>query len=185
MQYLQRYIDFLDLNLKSIQMDELFIETLDDEQKCKFSVITMNSLLDQLSFYWVNLPLRVEEYEKYNTLSPEYLTLKKQYTQLSINAWIIAKNKYDTCHLDILPILYFYSRDCDTCTLQGEELDRVRENAKDKKIIVFTIDVNSDEPMVRNVKIFYNITSVPALVVNNEAIQGRVFTQKEIDQRLQ
>jgi hypothetical protein len=178
---LQRYINFLELNLKSIQFDQIFLETLDETQKCNFSSITMNSLLTQLDAYRVNLPFRLEEYEKGNTLSVEYLELKKQYNELSINAWIILKNKYHICDTEILPILYFYSRDCDSCIRQGEELDKLQQDTSlTKRFMVFTIDYTSEQPMVKNVREFYRIKSLPALVIDNAVLQGRVFAKERI-----
>jgi len=88
---LENYIEFLDTNLKSMQLEETFAETLTPEEKCDFFQISLNELVGQLGYYWDRLPYRLEEYEKNNILTDEYILLKEQYTHLSIRIWILAK----------------------------------------------------------------------------------------------
>lgn len=176
------YVESLERNLKNTQLDQIFIDTLDDDIKCDFSTITTNSLLDQLGFYWENLPFRIEAYEKNNVLSEEYLKLKEQYTQLSIRAWVIANKNYHSCKSGFIPLLYFYTKNCSNCISQGEELDLLQSNNTElkQKIVVFTVDMDSEEITIKNLKEFYNITSTPALIVNNKVLQGRLFSKQEI-----
>jgi hypothetical protein len=139
-------------------------------------------LVSQLGYYWNKLPFRLEEYEKNNSLSQDYIVLKKQYTDLSIRTWILAKNRYDKCNVDLVHGLYFYSSDCQYCIQQGEQLDElyklVISNGGD--MILFTIDFNSSDPIIENLKIYYDIKSTPAIIINNNVLQGRLFTAAEM-----
>ena len=182
LEVLQSYIDFLDKNLKSMQLDQTFSETLTEEEKCKFSTISLNALFKQLRFYWDRLPYRIEEYERYNELSDEYNLLKQQYAHVSIRTWILARNQYENCNANIVHGLYFYSADCEECIRQGEQLEKLNEKVRDQgmEIIMFPIDFYLEEPVVKNLKTFYGITETPAIIVNDEVFQGRLFKADEL-----
>jgi hypothetical protein len=183
MKYLQNYIDFLDKNVKSMQLEETFAETLTPAQMCNFSTISMNGLISQLSYYWERLPFRIEEYEKITpNPSEEYLVLKQEYTDLSIRTWILARKLYKTCNTNVIYGLYFYSTNCSNCVEQGEQIDRLNAMVKQKgaDIIMFPIDFQSNNILIRNLKQFYSISSVPALIINDKVYQGRLFTAEEL-----
>lgn len=174
--FLIDYVDSLDGELQSLQLQEKFIDSLDEDYKCEFSDAYFSELNPELEYYWNILPQRLEEYESNNEETEEYLALKKEYTKASIRAWITTKNNYNKCNTRIVPILYFYSKDCAICVRQGEELDELRQllNEAGKDILVFTVDYNYDEPALNLIKTYYNITSVPAIVVNEKVLQGDI-----------
>ncbi len=182
LELLQNYIDFLDSNLKDMQLEQTFVETLSNEEMCSFSAISLNELFTQLSYYWSRLPYRIEEYEKYNELSEEYKTLKKQYAHVSIRTWILAKSQYEKCNIDLVHGLYFYSADCMECIKQGEQLDILGKNIKQRgrEIIMFPIDFHMKEPTLENLKKYYGIKSTPAIIINDKVMQGRLFTASEL-----
>ena len=182
LELLKTYIDFLDNNLKDMQLEQTFIETLNKDQMCNFSKISFNELFTQLSYYWSKLPYRIEEYERYNKLSQDYNLLKKEYAHVSIRTWILARNQYLECNTNLVHGLYFYSADCEECVKQGEQLDVLGNKIKQqgKEMIMFPIDFYMKEPIVENLKKYYGITSVPAIIINDNVMQGRLFTSAEI-----
>jgi len=179
---LGNYIEFLDTNLKSMQLEETFAETLTSEERCDFFQISLNELVGQLGYYWDRLPYRLEEFEKNNILTDEYKLLKEQYTHLSIRIWILAKNQFDKCDSDIVHGLHFYSADCENCVEQGEQLDELNLKvlAAGSDIIMFPIDFNSEDTIIKNLKKFYSINSTPAVIINNKVHQGRLFKTDEL-----
>jgi len=184
---LREYITFLDGNLQSMQLEQTFMETLDHEKRCNFSKIAMEYLFKELNYYWSLLPYRIEEYEKNTELTVDYLTLKQQYTQLAIRAWVLAKSSYETCNSTMVHGLHFYSTDCETCTSQGEQLDTfslyLRES--DIDVVLFTLDINSEEPIVKVILEFYGINQTPAILLNDKLYQGRIFSSFELIQGLE
>jgi len=182
LEVLQNYIHFLDNNLKNMQLEETFSDTLTEENMCTFSIISLNELFNQISYYWSRLPFRIEEYEKYNELSEEYKLLKRQYAHLSIRTWILAKNQYERCNANLVHGLYFYSADCENCIEQGEELDELNKQvrAKGKDIVMFPIDFYLNETIVKNLKKYYGINTTPAIIVNDKVFQGRLFNSEEL-----
>ena len=122
---LQRYVNFLDTNLKNMQLEQTFTESLTEEEMCSFSIISINELFNQLSYYWDRLPYRIEEYERYNEPVEEYNLLKQQFEHLAIRTWIRSRSQHEKCNIDLVHGLYFYSADCEECIKQGEQLDKL------------------------------------------------------------
>ncbi|MBL7056119.1 hypothetical protein ISS07_04360 [Candidatus Woesearchaeota archaeon] len=182
LQELEEYISFLDNNLRDMQLQQTFIDTLTEKQQCDFSRISFNELISKLGFYWEKLPYRIEEYEKYNVPSEEYTTLKEQYSQLSIQIWSLAKKLNEQCNIDLVHGLHFYSGECEQCIEQGVQLDELNRNILEqgKEIIMFPVDFNSKNSVIKNLKKYYEINTTPALIVNNEVFQGNLFSAEEI-----
>ncbi|MBR9690664.1 hypothetical protein GOV08_03185 [Candidatus Woesearchaeota archaeon] len=179
---MRSYISFLESNLNSIQLEQIFVETLEHDQMCEFSSISLNNLVEQLRFYWQRLPFRIEEYEKNNRQTEEYKLLKQQYTQISLRTWIIARSLQQKCDTDLVHGLYFYNADCDLCITQGEELDKLKRTL-DKKgtdVLIFTIDFDSKEPLVGYLRDYYRLNSTPSVVINDEVFTGKVFASQEL-----
>jgi len=179
---LKEYLSFLDTNLKTLQLEEIFIGTLDDDRRCKFSSISVNHMIEALQEYRDVLPFRIEEYERNNPLSDNYLELKKEYNELSLWTWMLSRNLQKRCNSTVVQGLYFYSTDCDECVMQGEELDIVTQNvtSQDRKIMLFTIDKNSDNVIVELILELYSINQTPAIIINDDVYQGRLFSSEEL-----
>lgn len=182
---LQTYVDFLDTNSKSLQLEQLFIETLNQEQMCQFLSISLNEISEQLGYFWDKLPARIEEYERNNKPTEEYLTLKDQYAIVSIRTWLIAKTQFDKCNTSIVQGLYFYSRDCTKCVEQGKEIDRLNNKvmSSGKDLILFPLDINSNQTIIKNLKKYYKINSTPAIILNDKVFQGKLFNAEELLQK--
>ena len=179
---LQTYVEFLDTNLKNMQLEQTFTETLNHDEMCKFSSISMNELVNQLGFYWSKLPFRLEEYEKNNKVTDEYLLLKDQYSHLSIRTWMLAKSQYERCSVNVVHGLFFYSANCDMCVDQGRQIDSLNKKISSggSSLIMFPVDFNSKQMIVRSLKGYYSINSTPAIIINDKVFQGRLFTSEEL-----
>jgi uncharacterized membrane protein len=180
--FLVGYVDTLEKELTSIQLQESFVNSLDEDQRCDFAETYFSQVGEQLTYYWNILPSRLESYEQERELSTWYLQLKDDYTKLSLKGWMIARDNYAKCGGNTIPVLYFYSVNCSECIAQGEVLDRVREELREeeKEVIVFTIDYNQEEQSLPLIKEYYELESVPAMVIKEKVLQGRLFSQEEI-----
>ena len=176
------YVQSLDSDLQSIQIEELFVKSLTENDTCKFADVYFAQINQNLNQFWKILPARLEEYEQSTTPSKDYLDLKRQYTKLSLRAWIIAKENYDKCNTGVVPVLYLYSANCPDCVKQGEALDNVKQflSIQNTSLIVFTVDFDYNEAALDLVKKYYAIEKVPALIVDGNLLQGRLFSENEI-----
>ncbi len=175
--FLTAYVGGLEDALGAIQLEQGFLESLDENETCSFSALSMDDLVAQLSYYWDSLPARVEAYESGRNLSDEYLAIKRDYTRLSLRAWSIARNTYRSCRNDMVPVLYFYAPACEACVEQGENLDELRSllSVRGQEPMVFTVDMTADESFIRLLRQYYEVRSPPAVIINDRVFQGRSF----------
>ncbi len=174
--FLKDYIDSSALDLKNILLLQFFMDNI--EESCQFSELYLSNLHSQLEPYWQRLPSRLEAYEKDNSESEEYITLKREYIRLSLRIWLIAWDHYKKCDDPaFVPILYFYSKDCETCVEQGEILDSFKEQLelRNKSVVVFSIDESFEDDTVYLLKQYYGLTKFPAVILNNKIFQQDII----------
>ncbi len=182
--FLVGYVETLEEELRSLQIQEAFVDSLGEERRCELAESYFAQVAEQLNYYWSVFPTRLEAFERERELSPEYLRLKEEYTRLSLRAWIVARENAERCGSETVPVLYFYSRDCAGCVAQGEVLDGVKEALDERNItlVAFTLDLEQEEPSMALIRRHYNITEVPALLIAERTLQGRLFSEAEIAQ---
>ena len=179
-EFLKSHNDVASLDLKNMLLQQLLIDQLPNE--CKSSKIYLENLRKQLEPYWQKLPARLEAYDKTGKITEEYITLKREYIRLSLRMWLLTKKNYEKCNSDLIPILYFYDKDCQTCTRQGEIFDELKiemENIN-KSLVVFHIDQNFEDDNVYLLKEYYNITSVPSVITENKIISGEIISLNKL-----
>jgi hypothetical protein len=136
------------------------------QEKCKVIKNFFEEEEKLLQRYYSILPYRLEEFEL-KEVPKWYLDLKKEYTKLQLNTWIIAK-EYESCEKNFIPILYFYKPNCYDCIKQGEEIDKIRDYLKKKyEVKIFTVDLNFSDPILSIIKKIYNITDAPSFIFKN------------------
>lgn len=179
--FLKTYVDSSALDLKNIQLQHYLIDNFEEENQCKVLDIYLKNLHSQLHSFWEVLPERLEEYDKIQTPSSEYIALKREYIRLSLRVWLTARKNYYQCNsTEFLPILYFYSKDCDLCVQQGREFDRFKDNLVNQTSIIFPIDLDFEDDTVFLLKTYYNITKVPAIIIDNKLAQGQIVSEDAI-----
>lgn len=172
------------LDLKSIQLQQYYIDNFPQEDRCQLLDIYAGHLYDQINSFWQVLPSRLESYDQQTQQSPEYTALKREYIRLSLRFWLTTVNAREQCdNQDLIGILYFYTPECENCVAQGEAFDHFQLLLKrQKNIIVFPIDATFEDDTVYMLKQFYNITSYPTVIINGKAVQGRVVSAKELQE---
>ncbi len=178
----KKYIDFLEENLNSMQLEQGFLETLPPEERCNFSSSSVNYLLERLQYYRDQLPYRIEAYERNNALSKEYLSLKEEYDALSLRTWVLARYLSQQCDPPMVTGLYLYSGECERCVEQGEALDRFTAALKEEgyAVMLFTVDYETENPPLPLIKRFYRLNATPAIIIGERVFQGRVYGADEL-----
>jgi hypothetical protein len=170
------YVHGLDTGVRSLQLQESFIAGLQNSDRCRFSEKYYSQLMSNLSYYWNVLPKRLEEYEFGSQPTNEYIGLKKEYTRLSLRAWMIARANARECDTSTIPVLYLYKPDCQDCIAQGKQLDLLKDLAQKENLtaLIFTVDYSADEPTVTLLLQYFDISRAPALVIGEQVLQGNV-----------
>lgn len=102
----------------------------------------------------------------------QVLDLKKYYSILETRQWLFVKKASKQCNKNATPIMFFYSNqeDCGDCEQQGFVLNYIRTAVPNSYI--YSFDVNLDSSAVKALKVSHNITTVPALVINDKTYFG-------------
>jgi len=100
------------------------------------------------------------------------VSLKEYYHLLEIRHFLFMKKALQECKKKYGLVLYFYSNagDCSDCKEQGYVLSYV--NKKYPVFGTYSFDINIDNPAIRTLKRYYNITAVPSIVVNDRTYTG-------------
>ena len=155
--------------LQSLQIQQLYLSA-ESNLTCTYLISSLNGLKADVYSIAERLPEKLEVFEKYYPQDEEYVRVKKDYMSLLMKSWLFSLSVRNRCGKDVVPILYFYSSDCEDCIEQGYTLDAIREDMDN--LYVFTIDFNLEDETVSTIKQVYGIEDVPALIVNEKVLPG-------------
>ncbi len=105
----------------------------------------------------------------------DVLLQKELYQLTELNTWIVLKDRKERCGEDLDLIFFFYSNE------EENNLDKVSEDQgyilddlwiNDPSIVVFSFDVNTENPALESLIEIYNITIAPSIVINEEVYSG-------------
>ena len=162
-------IDKNQLNLWNLQLEMLFLDTLDEKAFCPY----MNERLDQITSETAEIGNKLVNPEGLSKES--FDILKRRYSIALIQSWLFSKNYNDRCEAKKVNVLYFYELYCDSCINQGYVLDYMVEKTND--LSIFSLDRNLDEPVIQLLVKNFDINVAPTLVINGEKYEG--FRDKE------
>lgn len=112
-----------------------------------------------------------------------YKQLKRKYFVLEIKSYSLLKELRQKCGRENDVVLFFYDvTDNEESLKQGFALDALVN--KNPKLIVFSIDREFEEPMLKTIKEFYNITRGPSLIINFEKKFEGYASQGELKELL-
>ena len=165
-----------ELNYMSLQLQYLFLNTFEDEGNCAILLTTLQDTIDDLS----GSLSKVIDYEKQNSLSEDnYNHIARRYTLDNLRYWLLANQAKESCNLDMVSIIYFYSDDCPSCPNQGTILTYFKKSLGDK-LLVFPInlDQRKEEPMIEVMMSLYNVTKYPTIVIEGQKYEGVIKKNK-------
>jgi hypothetical protein len=160
------------IEYQSLQMQLLYL-TAQEEKNCNVLLNTLERNIYDLE----NSRVKLENYIQ-GAEDGDYYTIKRDYMLTEIRYWLMTKEAEKVCPSDTVSILYFYETDesCADCSAQGHILTYLKNMFGDK-LLVFSLDVNFDEPMVQILKENYGVEVLPTLVVEDKVLSG--LTKKE------
>ena len=116
--------------------------------------------------------------------NPEVLRLKKQYTLLQIRDYILTQRIADTCDIEPVTALYFYSNEagsCESCDRASYALSYLRQTYP--QLRVYTFDYNLDLGALKTLIAVEKVEErFPAFVIEGKRSYG--FTDVETFQEL-
>ncbi|MCK4491176.1 MAG: thioredoxin family protein [Candidatus Altiarchaeales archaeon] len=152
----------LQRRLENLQLEYAYLSMIGGELSC-----------DQLSSLTRETTERVwvlgRELDEDN---PDFEELKMDYALLSTKAWILNSYVKERCAENVV-VLYFYSVPCEKCIQQGQILDNLREEFRDR-LLIFVLNADLDEPVVDMLKTAYSIDETPTIVIGGETYSGLI-----------
>jgi hypothetical protein len=169
-----------ELNYMSLQFQHLYITTLQNESSsCPAFKATLRNSIRDLSDSLV----RLENYKaESNFNKEEFDRLSRVYILDNLKYWLFAKKTKDLCDMDLVTILYFFStKHCSKCPDQGVILTYFKKIFSDR-LLIFPIDTDmeKDERAITLLKIRYNITRYPSLVLGDE-VDSYIVSKNELN----
>ncbi len=161
-----------ELNSESYLVEQDFIKTVGGDI-CDLSNPRIQDLSSELS----KLGQLLSKYEPSNLFrQPEYDYLKAKYFLLEIKTYTLFTNLKEECNYNFDTILFFYDLEQQESLNQGYILDSLVETQGN--LHVFSFDRNFNEPALEALKLHYNITNSPSIIINNN-IKKEELTGKE------
>ncbi len=166
-----------EVKFASVQLQYLYLTTENHYNYCPTMSATLKETVKDLSDSLAEVISFEEENEDTN-LRKEIIM--RRYLLDNLRYYLLATQSKAQCDLDIVPILYFYQKDCPSCSDQGIILTYYKQ-IFGEKLLVFPInsDFRDTESMVRIVETEYNITRYPTIVVDGVKHEG-VVSQVEL-----
>lgn len=175
-----------ELKIESIEFD---IEKLKEEistTELQFFLSRINSKIScellltqvkQMTRRADRLAESIEIYERSKSLeSSRFQRMKENHLITLLKNWLLLEGIKRNCDTNYTTILYFYSKRCDNCPLQGFYLSYYKKLDLEN-LIVFPIEFDLEAKIVKILEISYNITKLPTLIIDGEKHEG--FLERE------
>ncbi|MBI5797604.1 hypothetical protein HZA98_01730 [Candidatus Woesearchaeota archaeon] len=166
-----------ELDTESFLIEQNFLDSFAGGDDCSFA----EPRLAQISSELIQLGQTLESYEQKNIFQDaEFKYLARRYFLLEIKGYTQFNELKDKCHIKNDVILYFYDPEDSQSALQGYVLDRVANEANGS-VDVFSINQNfAGDSAISTVKIYYNITTSPTIIVNGKEKREGYTSYEEV-----
>src|SRR3989344_5438870 len=108
-----------DVNYLSLQLQYVYLSAFSSHNNCPILSATLKKTIKDLS---ESLEEVISFQEEDKISSKRELLVQRRYVIDNLRYWILAQESKQRCNLDIVPIIYFYSRECASCPDQGSIL---------------------------------------------------------------
>jgi len=161
-----------DVQYLSLQMQYLYLNSVSNYDNCPILSTTLKATMTDLS-QSLSKVVAFEEQNKASTVRSN--VIQRRYVLDNIRYWLLATESKKKCHLNIVPIVYFYTSTCTECPQQGTVLTHFKD-VFGEQVLVFPLnmELKEQEPMVEIMTQQFNITTYPSLVIDDQKYEGMV-----------
>jgi thiol-disulfide isomerase/thioredoxin len=177
--FVKSKIDELEISFSNLALEEEFYRSVATDSKtlCNIYISKANELALQAGKLGSYLE-SFREISKFGLHNIE--SLKDKYFILNLQLWLYMRKLREECNYNVTTILLFYTsvKKCDDCIAQGIVLDQLKKKDPNKYMI-FAIDADSKLGIVNALKVYFNVTQVPTLIINEKRkLEGFVSKQE-------
>lgn len=167
---IERRSQEMSTTIQNLQLQFLFFDVFGKNVSCPVLKDIMSYTVKE--YERIGGKLANKELEQYSN----YEMLLKDYYISSINYWLMAKKLEQLCGPVHKTVLFFISKSCDPmipnpCDDQAFVLSYMKQQIGDE-LLVFTISADIQEPAIKALINYYNITEYPSIVVDENVYSG-------------
>jgi len=169
-----------ELDTESYLIEQAFWDSFGGDD-CSFAEPRLNSLSVELA----ELGQYLNTYEKKSIFEDDnFQYLARRYFLLEIKGYILFNELKEQCDITNDAILYFYASEDEESEIQGYVLDKiVRRSNGTVDIFSINKDFQGDEA-IETLKLYYNITTSPTIVINGEIKKEGYVSYEEVKELL-
>lgn len=166
--------------VQNFQLQFMFFDVLGENATCPLLTATLEDINEQS--YKTGSMLTSSSQENDITDEAEYNQMLTQYSRLLINYWLLANKVKEACDMDSVTALFFISKsgcaskNSNVCDDQAFVLDYFKRKFNNK-LLVFTLQLDLNEPSIQALKEYYEVDEVPTLIVEGEKYEGFQSTE--------
>jgi len=177
--FVRSKIDELEISFSNLALEEEFYRSIASNKDtiCNIYISKANDLALQAGKLGSYLE-SFREISKFNLHNIE--SLKDKYFVLNLKLWLYMRRLREECNYNTTTILFFYTsmKRCEDCIAQGIVLNQLKKSDPEKYMI-FATDVDSKLGIVNALKVYFNVTQVPTIIINEkEKIEGFISRQE-------
>jgi hypothetical protein len=187
----QRYIeiknDITDLTIdwNDARLQSLYYQTVNGEKDFCAPALETNKHLSEKIF---SRGEQLERYEEINRFSDEVLEQKKIYALLQMQLWMNSVTLKKKCDANYTTALYFYSHYAEGIEEEQQDIQSsVLVDAIHRcngTLVVFPIPIDMEIDSIDIIKLQFNITSVPAVLINEKTVLDGLQTAEQISEQV-
>ncbi|MCW1296239.1 MAG: hypothetical protein OH319_00995 [Candidatus Parvarchaeota archaeon] len=161
---IEQSVEDIKNSLVNVELEFLFMDVMKEQLSCNYFRAELSKMLKEID----DLMSKLERYEENKGIDTTgFIEAKKSYTLSLVKMWLIFEKVKKICNENYTTVLYFYTKDCGNCPLQGFYLTYYKKIEPDK-IMVFALEKDLNLQIIDSMIYNYNITIYPTLVINGK-----------------
>lgn len=169
---IQKVNEEQEVKYMSLQLQYFFLTSFQNNNSCPMLTATLRETISDLS---TSLSEVIAYEEENQGGDARRILVQRRYLMDNLRYWLLAKESKQRCSMNIVPILYFYKKDCASCPEQGTILTFYK-NLFEEMLLVFPInmDLQEAEPLAEIMRSQHHVEQYPTIVVDDQKYEGVV-----------
>ena len=157
------------VDIGSLQLQYAFIDQLSQLGNCAAFEKAFDKSLESLE----TARIKLANYQSGATVNNrEFELLQRNYIISQVEYMLLSSKAKTLCQTDVVNVLYFFSKDCQSCDDQSFLLTFLKQKLR-QRLFIFGFDTSFEkEPLLNLLVSTYNVTSYPTTIIENNKYVG-------------
>lgn len=174
----------LELQWNDARLQSLYYQQLTNDIGCNAAVYANLKFNEKI----YEEGKKIEQYELVNRFAPELIKEKQKYALLQLQFWLNSITLRKKCNTSYTTIVYFYSHYNESAAMDQKLQSAVLLELKEQygnKILLIPLPTDLGVSTIELIKKIYNITSTPAILINESKLLVGVQSLDKIKSELE